>query len=108
MTQAATLRALDAELMAAFTAAGLADSAIYTPTVGAPHLVSVYIDRGVSYQGIDGQIRNDAVVITAMLDEIGDPPSRGAIFTVGSQLFKVESVQTMDESRVACVVMYQP
>jgi hypothetical protein len=105
MTQQATLRALDAAIMAEFSAAGLADSATFTQSGGgSPTTCSVYVDRGVTYQGFDGTVRNDAVTITAFLSDIADVPKRGALFAVGSDTFKVDAVTSMDESRVVCLV----
>lgn len=106
MTQQSTLRALDASLMAAFSAAGLADAAVFTQQGGgSPTACSVYVDRGVSYNGFDGTVRNDAVSLTAFLDEIGEVPKRGALFAVGSESWKVDAVTAKDESRVVCLVM---
>lgn len=105
MTQQATLRALDAAIMAEFSAAGLADSATFTQSGGgSPTTCSVYVDRGVTFQGFDGTVRNDAVTITAFLSDIADVPKRGALFAVGSDTFKVDAVTSMDESRVVCLV----
>lgn len=104
MTQQSTLRALDADLMAAFSAAGLADAAVYTQVGGSPLSCTVYVDRGVTYQGFDGTVRNDAVSITAFLDEIASVPLRGALFVVGGTTYKVDSVTIKDESRVVCLV----
>lgn len=105
MTQQSTLRALDAALMAAFTSAGLADAATFTQYGGgSPTSCSVYVDRGVSFQGFDGTVRNDAVTITAFLDEIAEVPKRGALFAVGSESWKVDAVTAKDESRVVCLV----
>lgn len=105
MTQQSTLRALDAELMTAFTTAGLADAAIFTQSGGgSPTTCSVYVDRGVTFQGFDGTVRNDAVTITAFLDEIAEVPKRGALFVVGSDTYKVDAVTAKDESRAVCVV----
>lgn len=107
MTQSATLRALDAELMAAFTAAGLADAAIYTQQgSGTPLSCTVYVDRGVVLNGGDTQVRTDAVTITAHRSEIGEAlPKRGAIFVVDSIDYKVDQVINADESRVVCLVV---
>ena len=105
MTQQATLRALDAAIMAEFSAAGLADSATFTQSGGgSPTTCNVYVDRGVTYQGFDGTVRNDAVSITAFLDEIASVPLRGALFVVGGTTYKVDSVTIKDESRVVCLV----
>lgn len=105
MTQQATLRALDAAIMAEFSAAGLADSATFTQSGGgSPTTCSVYVDRGVTFQGFDGTVRNDAVTITAFLDEIAEVPKRGALFVVGSDTYKVDAVTAKDESRAVCVV----
>jgi hypothetical protein len=105
MTQQSTLRALDAELMAAFTSAGLADAATFIQYgSGSPTSCSVYVDRGVTFQGFDGTVRNDAVTITAFLDEIAEVPKRGALFAVGAVTYKVDAVTAKDESRVVCVV----
>lgn len=112
MSQQATLRALDAAIMAEFAVAGFADSATFTQASSggpAPPPVSctIYVDRGVSYQGFDGSVRSDAIIVTAMLDEIGSVPLRGAIFAIaGGDVFKVDSVSAKDESRVSCVVTY--
>lgn len=106
MTQSTALRALDAELMAAFTAAGLADAAIYTQNGGSPVACTVYVDRGVALSGFDSQVRTDAVTITAHRDEIGEAlPKRGAIFVVDSVDYKVDQVINADESRVVCLVV---
>ena len=105
MTQQATLRALDAAIMAEFSAAGLADSATFTQSGGgSPTTCSVYVDRGATFQGFDGTVRNDAVTITAFLDEIAEVPKRGALFVVGSDTYKVDAVTAKDESRAVCVV----
>lgn len=105
MTQQSTLRALDAELMTAFTTAGLADAATFTQSGGgSPTTCSVYVDRGVTFQGFDGTVRNDAVTITAFLSDIADVPKRGALFVVGSDTYKVDAVTAKDESRAVCVV----
>ena len=49
-------------------------------------------------------VRNDAVTITAFLDEIAEVPKRGALFVVGSDTYKVDAVTAKDESRAVCVV----
>ena len=106
MTQQATLRALDAALMAEFSAAGLADAAVYTQVGGSPLSCTVYVDRGVQLTGFDTQVRTDSVTITAQRAEIGELlPKRGAIFVVGSTSFKVDQILNADESRVVCLVV---
>ncbi len=111
MTQQATLRALDAAIMAEFSSVGLTDAASYTQASAGgpappPVACTVYVDRGVGYQGFDGSARSDAITITALIEEIGSVPKRGAIFEVGAELFKVDSVEIKDESRVMCVVIH--
>lgn len=105
MTQQSTLRALDAELMAAFTSAGLSDAAIFTQYGGgSPTSCTVYVDRGVTFQGFDGTVRNDSVTITAFIDEIAEVPKRGSLFVVDGVTYKVDAVTTKDESRAVCLV----
>jgi len=105
MTQAETLRALDASIFASLAGAGIADSATYTPSIGGSGIpCGVYVDRAITLTGAQGQVINDAVIITAFAADIGSAPKPGARFKIGSELFTVESLNNQDESRYTCLV----
>ena len=105
MPQLDALRDLDAEIMAGLSGAGLSDAATYTPSPpGTPVACSVYVDRGLRYDGIDAQGRSGLTTITALRDEIGAVPNRGATFVIGAETFTVDRVETADESRAVCIV----
>lgn len=105
MPQLDSLRELDGEIYTALSGAGLADAATYTPNPpGAPVACGVYVDRGLRYDGFDAQAQSNLITITAFLAEIGSKPNKGATFQVGAEVFTVDRVETVDESRVLCTV----
>lgn len=106
MGQSATLRAIDASIMGAFAHAGLTDQATYTPVSGSAIVCRVYVDRGANLGGLDGRLLTNRVTITALMADVLTRPQRGAIFDMGgSEIFKVEEVLNIDESRVVCLVV---
>ena len=95
----------DAIFAPAAKAARLGDAATFTQAGGSPVSCTVLVDRGLSLQNAEtGAVTNDQVTITAYLAEIGERPKRGAIFVIGAEHFRVDSVQSSDESRVVCIV----
>lgn len=109
MTQSTRLRELDEQLRDVFSQSGLADDATYRAKDSTTDVsCTVFVDRGVTYQGADGQVMNDQIVITAFLEEITGVPARGAEFDIGDETFRVDRVTNKDESRVVCLVTVKP
>lgn len=98
MSQQTTLRALDAEIMAAMLGAGLADSATYGTTA-----CDVYVDRTAQFIG-DGpaQVSGVRTVIALLLSQV--TPVRGGVVTVGTESFQLVELVSQDESLAAWVV----
>lgn len=98
MSQAAFLRSLDADIMAAFGAAGMADTGTYTPPAGAAVAVDVYIDRTANFLlQDDADIVGNRIVVTLQLAQV-PAPVRGASVVVGSETFRLDEVVQHDES----------
>lgn len=98
MSQQATLRALDAEIMAAMKGVGIADAATYGSTP-----CDVYVDRNAEFLG-DGpaQIAGVRTVITFQLGQVS--PARGGVVTIGTESFELAELASQDESISAWVV----
>jgi hypothetical protein len=105
MSQTDTLRALDATLMDAFHAAGFADSATYTPPVGAAVACKVYVDRNAAFLSQDGaDIAGNRIVVGILRADVARPEA-GATVAVGSETFELEALVQQDESLTRWVVL---
>lgn len=110
MSQLDTLRAMDAVLLKQFDAAGLADAATFTKQGGVAVSCSVYVDRGVRFDGLNAEARVPVVTITALRAQIGAVPESGDVFvlnpnTAQAETFTVDRVDSYDESRAVCIVV---
>lgn len=98
MTQRAFLQNLDATLLAAFGAAGMADVGTYTAGAGPAVPVDVYVDRNANFLLQDGaDIVGNRIVLTLQLAQV-PAPVRGASVVVGSETFRLDEVVQHDES----------
>lgn len=96
---------MDAELRAAFVDAGAADAGTYTPPGGSPVACSMLVDRGLSLIAVDqSSINANQTTITLFLEEIGQRPAKGGVIQIGSEIFTIDRLDTIDESRAVCVV----
>lgn len=106
-SQADGLNYLDGRLRRTFRRSRrtpLADSAIFkSQGVSIPDCI-VEIDRGVTLIGDQSQVINDQITLTCYLDQTGKVPARGDTFTIGAEVFKVDSISEKDESAVVCIV----
>lgn len=104
MSQSATLRALDTQIARALEGSGWMDTVTHAPASGGPIVRRAYIDRSVTYAGQDGQVRSNTILATLLLAE-GVEPRTGDTLTLGSEVFHVDRVEQVDESRVVCTVV---
>jgi hypothetical protein len=99
MSQVATLRSLDARIMAALGRYGAADVGVYvskdTQTTVNP--CSVYLDRDVQTVGDFGQVIGQKTHATFLLAEV--TPQQGGRFTLGAEVWKLDTELSRDESR---------
>lgn len=104
MTQAARLASMDARLARASLRDGLGDIATFRHAgVNVPNC-TVQIDRGVTLFGDQTQAINDQITLRAFFAQILSEPVRGDTFTVGAEIFEVDSISEKDESAVVCIV----
>lgn len=98
MSQTDFLRDLDAEIMSALGAAGMADQALYGTTPCA-----VYVDRNAQFLGDHpGITAGQRVVITFQRAQVS--PERGGIVTLGAETFLLNELVAEDESISSWVV----
>jgi hypothetical protein len=109
MTQLARLQTIDSGLFDVLEHAELLDVATYRPANGTSADdvadVGVAITRGVTYQGSDGRLLSDRIVIAARVEQLGEVPKRGARFTVGGEVFELDALISKDESLVQALVV---
>lgn len=104
MSQADTLRALDAQLMGAFHAAGWADDATYTPQVGDAVSCRVYVDRGNAvFEQFGVEVVGNRIVVGILRADV-ERPDVGATLAIGSETFRLEDRIGSDESLTRWVV----
>lgn len=105
MSQTDFLRGLDADIMAAFHGAGMADSATYAPPVGATVDCKVYVDRAAAFLSQDGvDVAGHRIVIAILRADVARPEA-GGIVTVGTETFELEELVQQDESITRWVVL---
>lgn len=105
MSQAAFLQDLDAQLMDAFHAAGMADDATYTPQAGAAVACRVYVDRDPAVLDQLGvEIAGNRIVVGILRAEV-DRPDVGDTLAIGSETFTLEARIHHDESLTRWVVL---
>jgi hypothetical protein len=95
---------LDTRLRTAFARVGQADAATFIPESGPNVSCTVIVRRGVSLQGGDSQVVNDAVTIECYIDQLGRAPDDGEQFTIGAETFDVDQIIRKDENSVLCLV----
>jgi len=99
MTQSEFLRGLDAQIMTALGAAGMADRGLYGTTP-----CQVYVERNAQFLGEHpGVTAGQRVVITFRRDQVS--PARGGILTIGPETFLLNELVAEDESLSAWVVV---
>lgn len=91
---------------AAFVPAGIADPAVFRRKGTAIDIdCTVFVDENVQLQGDQSQVINDATTLICFVADIGSQaPVRGDTFTIGEQVFTVDSISDHDESRFVCIV----
>ena len=106
MSQAAFLADLDAQIMGALHATGMADTATYTPPVGAAVAgIKVYVDRAAQFLDQDGvAVAGSRIVIGILRADVAQPVRAGTI-VIGSETFKLEEEVQQDESMTRWVVL---
>jgi hypothetical protein len=104
MSQAGTLRTLDARLMLAFAGVGLADVGVYVSkdTMTTVDPCHAYIDRDVQTLGDSGQVVGQKTHATFLFAEV--MPQSGGVFTVGAESWKLDKELSRDESRTRWAV----
>lgn len=106
MGQREFLRELDESILDDIADAGLSDVGTYTPSTGGTPIEDcrLLVDRAVTLTGAQGQVINDAIVITCFAADVGNAPAPGARYRIGDEVFTVDSLNNKDESRYVCVV----
>ena len=106
MNQRATLRAIDAQLYAAFAGAGIASWADYLPPAAGPEAVPlpvrVYLDRGAQVLGEFGQLIGRRDEMALMLADVA--PTAKAIVTVDGDRYALTDKIDDDDSLSRWVV----
>lgn len=105
MSQSAHLRQLDADIMAAFKSAGMADEGAYTPPGGGmPAACDVLVDRNVSvFGGGGGDVAVYRVVLTLFRGQVA--PRRGGVVVVDGDTWTLdEELEDSDASRTRWTV----
>lgn len=106
MSQTDFLRNLDSILMGAFHAAGMADSATYTPPgVGAPAACRVYVDRNpAALEQMGVEVAGNRIVVGILRAEVNRPDVGGTL-VIGSETFVLEARIHADESLTRWVAL---
>lgn len=106
MSQSAALRALDADIAAAFLDAGMADTATYTPPGGGIALpCTVMIDVAVQYYGEGhGQVVGTRDLVTLFLADVPNP-LRGGTVVADGKVYKLDDEDARDQSMSRWVVI---
>lgn len=105
MSQADFMRDLDAQLMGAFHAIGLADDATFTPAAGGPVACRVYVDRNpATLEQMGVQTDGNRIVVGILRAEV-DRPDVGDALAIGSESFQLEARIFNDESLTRWVVL---
>lgn len=99
MSQRDALQAMDADIVAAFVAAGLADTATYTPPGGGTALpCQVMVDRNVEIFAEGGaDVPTRGIVIALQLAEV-PAPARGGVVAIGTEQLQLVAKVDADES----------
>ncbi len=107
MTQRDSLRELDATLVAAFKAAGLADDAIYTPPGGGAAIAcEVMVDDGIAEFGEDlATVVGRRTLVSLQLRQVPNPV-RGATVQVGAETYTLDIPESRDQSLSRWVVTH--
>ena len=87
-----------------FGVTGWSDDAVFKSGATSVPGCTVQIDRGVQLIGDQSQVINDQITLTCYLSQTGKAPVRGDTFTIGGEVFQVDSPLDKDESAVVCVV----
>jgi hypothetical protein len=95
MSQRAALQAMDAAIVGAFAAAGMADAATYTPPGGGVAVpCEVMVDRNLE---IGADVPTRGIVVAMQLAQVPAPARGGVVAVDGEQLRLVAKVEG-DES----------
>lgn len=96
MSQRAFLASLDADLHAAFAAAGMADTGTYTAPGGSPATVRVYVDGNIAEVGSYAPTFGYSASITLLRADVPDPVA-GATVTVDGETYTLAQPLEADE-----------
>ena len=99
MSQAARLAAFDARARIAFAAAGLADTATYTPAVGTPVACTALVDMDVARYGLQSTASNSTALVSLFHAEVPSPAKDAVVAIDGGACWKLVRVFSRDESR---------
>jgi len=80
---------------ALYTAAGVTGT--YTPQGGTGTDYTVIVSYDLTNLGESVEVGRNTVSLSIRTSDLSDPPRRGDTFTVGSDVFRVDSVVTSDE-----------
>jgi hypothetical protein len=85
----------------------LGEDATFSPVGGLSIGCSVIVNRSVLLQpsGMDAQVFERGTTIDVILADIGAEPNRGDVFTVGTETFTVQSIDSNDGHTVTVVVI---
>jgi hypothetical protein len=99
MSQRAALQAMDAAIVGAFAAAGMADAATYTPPGGGVAVpCEVMVDRNVEiFADAGADVPTRGIVVAMQLAQVPAPARGGVVAVDGEQLRLVAKVEG-DES----------
>ena len=92
----ASTRALDADMVAAFQAAGMGDAGSYTDSVVTALAVDVLIDRGVQQYGNFGQVTGTQTQVGFQKGQV--TPHVGGVLVIGAETFTLDRRADGDES----------
>ena len=105
MSQTATLRQMDADLMLAMLDVGLADTAVHKPGgVGAGTACTVLVDRATQFYDDASGVAGRRLVVSLFQAEI-PAPARLDTVTVGAEVFTLDRQVARDESMWQWVVI---
>lgn len=82
------------------------EDAVYTPAGGTAVPCRIVVNRDVLLQpdGMNAQVIGRGTTIESILEDLGQEPNRGDVFTVGAETFTVGSIERNDGVTVEAVV----
>ena len=83
----------------------MGEDAVFTPLIGDPISLKAFIDFGVVLEpdGFDGQLRQESIVIEALLSDLLHEPLKGETFEIDSMVYRVGRVIGNDHFTIKAV-----